>query len=119
MMVGLQGSGKTTTTAKIAKRLTEREKQEGADGVARRRARPRRSSSPCSAADGVDTLPIVAGQTPVQIARAPSRPAAAAAMTWCCSTPPAAPYRRALMVEMAEIKPPPRARTKSCSSPTR
>ena len=24
MMVGLQGSGKTTTTAKIAKRLTER-----------------------------------------------------------------------------------------------
>ena len=25
MMVGLQGSGKTTTTAKIAKRLTERD----------------------------------------------------------------------------------------------
>ena len=27
MMVGLQGSGKTTTAAKIAKRLTEREKR--------------------------------------------------------------------------------------------
>ena len=27
LMVGLQGSGKTTTTAKIAKRLTEREKR--------------------------------------------------------------------------------------------
>ncbi|MEL6747136.1 MAG: signal recognition particle receptor subunit alpha, partial [Pseudomonadota bacterium] len=27
MMVGLQGSGKTTTTAKIAKRLTDREKK--------------------------------------------------------------------------------------------
>jgi signal recognition particle subunit SRP54 len=26
-MVGLQGSGKTTTTAKIAKRLTERDKR--------------------------------------------------------------------------------------------
>ena len=50
MMVGLQGSGKTTTTAKLAKRLTEREKPQGADGLARhappgragaaRRARP-------------------------------------------------------------------------------
>ena len=37
MMVGLQGSGKTTTTAKLAKRLTEKRPQEGADGVARRR----------------------------------------------------------------------------------
>jgi signal recognition particle subunit SRP54 len=27
LMVGLQGSGKTTTTAKIAKRLTERDKR--------------------------------------------------------------------------------------------
>ena len=27
LMVGLQGSGKTTTTAKIAKRLTDRQKQ--------------------------------------------------------------------------------------------
>ncbi len=27
MMVGLQGSGKTTTTAKLAKRLTEKERK--------------------------------------------------------------------------------------------
>ena len=50
MMVGLQGSGKTTTTAKVAKRLAETAKAQGADGFARhaaaggdgatRRARP-------------------------------------------------------------------------------
>ncbi len=40
----------------------------------------------------VDTLPIVAGQTPPQIAQPrASKPAGSAAMTWCCSTPPAAP----------------------------
>ena len=39
----------------------------------------------------VDTLPIVAGQTPQQItrARASMRPGSAAT-TWCCSIPPAA-----------------------------
>ena len=35
LMVGLQGSGKTTTTAKIAYRLKNREAQESADGLAR------------------------------------------------------------------------------------
>ena len=55
MLVGLQGAGKTTTAAKIAKRLTERNKVERADGLARRqasgragtarRARPSRSAS--------------------------------------------------------------------------
>ena len=35
LMVGLQGSGKTTTTAKLAKRLTEKRRQAGADGLAR------------------------------------------------------------------------------------
>ena len=35
LMVGLQGSGKTTTTAKLAKRLKERERQARADGLAR------------------------------------------------------------------------------------
>ena len=36
MMVGLQGSGKTTTTAKIAKAPDREGPQEGPDGVARR-----------------------------------------------------------------------------------
>jgi signal recognition particle subunit SRP54 len=47
MMVGLQGSGKTTTSAKIAKRLTDARAQEGADGLARHAApgRPGAASS--------------------------------------------------------------------------
>ena len=44
MLVGLQGSGKTTTTAKLAKRLTEKGAQEGPDGVARRQP-PRRAAA--------------------------------------------------------------------------
>ena len=48
MMVGLQGSGKTTTTAKLAKRLDRARAQEGADGVARRRA-PGGAGAACGA----------------------------------------------------------------------
>ena len=53
---------------------------------------------------GVDTLPIVAGQTPVEIARrALQRAQAAAAMTSSSSTPPAALHvDEALMAEMAD-----------------
>ena len=36
MMVGLQGSGKTTTTAKLGKLIREKPRQEGNDGIARR-----------------------------------------------------------------------------------
>ena len=38
MMVGLQGSGKTTTSAKLARLLKDARAQEGADGLARRAA---------------------------------------------------------------------------------
>ena len=71
MMVGLQGSGKTTTTAKLAKRLTEKRAQEGADGLARRRPPGRAGAARGArrARPNVDTLPIVAGQQPVDIAR--------------------------------------------------
>ena len=44
MLVGLQGAGKTTTAAKIAKRLTERNKAKVLDGLARRQA-PRRAGA--------------------------------------------------------------------------
>jgi signal recognition particle subunit SRP54 len=70
MMVGLQGSGKTTTTAKIAKRLKER----GAKKVlmasldVNRPAAQEQLAVLGTQAD-VATLPIVAGQTPVQIAQ--------------------------------------------------
>ena len=36
LMAGLQGAGKTTTTAKLAKHLIEQAQEEGADGLGRR-----------------------------------------------------------------------------------
>jgi signal recognition particle subunit SRP54 len=69
MMVGLQGSGKTTTTAKLAKRLSERERKKvliASLDVARPAAQEQLAVLGRQAS--VDTLPIVAGQTPVQIA---------------------------------------------------
>jgi signal recognition particle subunit SRP54 len=70
MMVGLQGSGKTTTTAKLAKRLTERERKRvlmASLDVARPAAQEQLAV--LGRQTGVDTLPIVAGQQPVDIAR--------------------------------------------------
>ena len=70
MMVGLQGSGKTTTTAKLAKRLSERERKKvlmASLDVARPAAQEQLAV--LGRQTDVDTLPIVAGQTPVQIAQ--------------------------------------------------
>jgi signal recognition particle subunit SRP54 len=70
MMVGLQGSGKTTTTAKLAKRLTEREHKKvlmASLDVARPAAQEQLAVLGRQAE--VDTLPVVAGQQPVDIAR--------------------------------------------------
>ncbi len=70
MMVGLQGSGKTTTTAKLAKRLTDRERKKvlmASLDVARPAAQEQLAVLGRQA--GVDTLPIVAGQQPVDIAK--------------------------------------------------
>ncbi len=70
MMVGLQGSGKTTTTAKIAKRLTERDKKRVLmASLDTRRPAAQEQLKILGEQTGVDTLPIVAGQTPPQIAR--------------------------------------------------
>ena len=69
MMVGLQGSGKTTTTAKISKRLQEKEKKKvlmASLDVARPAAQEQLKTLGEQA--GVATLPIVAGQQPVDIA---------------------------------------------------
>jgi signal recognition particle subunit SRP54 len=69
MMVGLQGSGKTTTTAKLAKRLTERERKRvlmASLDVARPAAQEQLAVLGRQA--NVDTLPIVPGQPPVEIA---------------------------------------------------
>ena len=70
MMVGLQGSGKTTTTAKIGLRLQERERKKvlmASLDVARPAAQEQLRTLGEQA--GVATLPITAGQGPVDIAR--------------------------------------------------
>jgi signal recognition particle subunit SRP54 len=70
MMVGLQGSGKTTTTAKIAKRLTEQGKRKVLmASLDIRRPAAMEQLAVLGRQVTVDTLPIVEGQTPPQIAR--------------------------------------------------
>ncbi|MFT3978559.1 MAG: signal recognition particle receptor subunit alpha, partial [Sphingomonas bacterium] len=70
MMVGLQGSGKTTTTAKIARRLAgkERKKVLMASLDVNRPAAQEQLATLGTQIE-VQTLPIVAGQQPVDIAR--------------------------------------------------
>ncbi len=69
MMVGLQGSGKTTTTAKLAKRLTERDnKKVLMASLDTRRPAAMEQLAVLGTQVNVQTLPIVQGQTPVQIA---------------------------------------------------
>jgi signal recognition particle subunit SRP54 len=70
MMVGLQGSGKTTTTGKIAKRLTERQgKKVLMASLDTRRPAAQEQLRQIGEQVKVATLPIVAGQTPVDIAK--------------------------------------------------
>jgi len=70
MMVGLQGSGKTTSTAKIARRLTQRDRKKTlmASLDTRRPAAMEQLKVLGEQAD-VPTLPIIAGQSPRDIAR--------------------------------------------------
>ncbi len=70
LMVGLQGSGKTTTTAKIAYRLKTRDKRKVLmASLDTRRPAAQEQLRVLGTQVEVDTLPIVAGQTPLQIAR--------------------------------------------------
>jgi signal recognition particle subunit SRP54 len=70
LMAGLQGSGKTTTTAKIAHRLQTREKKRVLmASLDTRRPAAMEQLKVLGEQAGVRTLPIVAGQTPPQIAR--------------------------------------------------
>ena len=70
LLVGLQGSGKTTTTAKIAKRLAEREnKRVLMASLDTRRPAAMEQLAALGQQTGVATLPIVPGQAPVDIAR--------------------------------------------------
>jgi signal recognition particle subunit SRP54 len=70
MMVGLQGSGKTTTTAKLARRLTQRDKKKvlmASLDVYRPAAQEQLAVLGRDLS--IETLPVVAGQMPPQIAQ--------------------------------------------------
>src|SRR5581483_3235810 len=70
LMVGLQGSGKTTTTAKLAKRLVERDKKKVLmASLDTRRPAAQEQLAVLGTQVNVPTLPIVAGQQPVEIAK--------------------------------------------------
>ncbi len=70
LMVGLQGSGKTTTTAKLARRLKDREgKRVLMASLDVNRPAAMEQLAILGAQIGVDTLPIVKGEAPPQIAK--------------------------------------------------
>ena len=70
LMVGLQGSGKTTTTAKLAKRLKDRHgKRVLLASLDTNRPAAMEQLQILAAQVGVDSLPIVKGESAVQIAK--------------------------------------------------
>ncbi len=70
LLVGLQGSGKTTTCAKIGYRLTNRDKKKVLmASLDVRRPAAQEQLRVLGEQTKVDTLPIIAGQTPQQITR--------------------------------------------------
>lgn len=70
LMVGLQGSGKTTTTAKIGYRLTNRDRKKVLlASLDTRRPAAQEQLRVLGEQTSVATLPIVAGQTPIEIAK--------------------------------------------------
>lgn len=106
MMVGLQGSGKTTTTAKLAKRLSEKQKKKVLmASLDVKRPAAQEQLRQLGEQTGIDTLPIVEGQSPVQIA---SRAEQAAKLggydVVILDTAGRTHIDEPLMVEMADIK---------------
>jgi signal recognition particle subunit SRP54 len=70
MMAGLQGSGKTTTTAKLALRLTKTDRKRVLmASLDTRRPAAMEQLATLGKSIGVDVLPIVAGQTPQEITK--------------------------------------------------
>ncbi|MEL6735975.1 MAG: signal recognition particle protein [Pseudomonadota bacterium] len=106
MMVGLQGSGKTTTSAKLAARLKNRQnKKVLMASLDVRRPAAQEQLRQLGEQTGIDTLPIVDGQSPVQIA---SRAEQAAHLggydVIILDTAGRTHIDEPLMLEMAEIK---------------
>ncbi|GAB5458096.1 MAG: signal recognition particle protein [Henriciella sp.] len=72
MMAGLQGSGKTTTTAKVAMRLAKRDKKKvllASLDTRRPAAMEQLAILAEQVGDGVSALPIIKDQSPAEIAR--------------------------------------------------
>ena len=70
LMVGLQGSGKTTTSGKLALRLTRRDKKRVLlASLDTQRPAAQLQLQQLAQQAGVASLPIIPGQTPVQIAQ--------------------------------------------------
>ena len=70
MLVGLQGSGKTTTTAKLGRRLAAREKKKVMmASLDTRRPAAQEQLRILGEQTGIATLPIVEGQSPAEITR--------------------------------------------------
>ncbi len=106
MMVGLQGAGKTTTTAKIAKRLFDRQKKRILmASLDVKRPAAQEQLAVLGRQVGIDTLPIVPGQTPVQIAKRAEQTARLQGYdVVMLDTAGRTHIDEALMAEMAEIK---------------
>ncbi len=70
LMLGLQGSGKTTTSAKLAKRLVEKDRKKVLlASLDVRRPAAQEQLAVLGTQVSVPTLPIIAGQDPVTIAK--------------------------------------------------
>ena len=70
MMVGLQGSGKTTSTAKLARRLQEEDKRKVLmASLDTQRPAAMEQLAVLGRQIDVETLPIIEGQGPVEIAK--------------------------------------------------
>ncbi|WP_297322803.1 signal recognition particle protein [uncultured Bartonella sp.] len=106
MMVGLQGSGKTTTSAKIAKRLVEKHnKKVLMASLDTRRPAAQEQLRQLGEQIHVPTLPVIVGQTPVDIAaRAVQAAKLGGQDVVILDTAGRTHIDEPLMVEMAEIK---------------
>ena len=106
MLVGLQGSGKTTTCAKIGKRLTDRDRKKVLmASLDTRRPAAQEQLRVLGEQTEVATLPIVAGQTPIQIAKRAMEAARLGGYDFVMlDTAGRTTLDEELMVEVAEVK---------------
>ena len=106
MMVGLQGSGKTTTTAKLAKRLSEQARRKVLmASLDVRRPAAMEQLAVLGREIVVETLPVVAGQAPAQIAQRALQAARLGGYdVVLLDTAGRTTLNEAMMVEAAEVK---------------